>query len=235
MRRLPTVEDEYKADPAPHYRNHHEAEVIASLRAGRPVVAVENDTYVIFAWDGGDLTLLGRIACKGELEMSRLGQFPWVVIVLGEPAEPMDRRQGDAEAMDYAIRLGRDEVDLRDEPGKSTGRRSWELWAEQLADEELAGPHFYHANVLGHLRSNRKAAAAYLRTMSTRHKPPASEALTASASVFDEILAKLHEADTGKEPLSTEAGRQRLISLIRQAMDLEAKAQDRMGEALRRM
>jgi hypothetical protein len=44
MRRLPTVVDEYKADPALHYRRYYEMEVIGSLRAGRPVVAVEEDS-----------------------------------------------------------------------------------------------------------------------------------------------------------------------------------------------
>jgi hypothetical protein len=140
-------------------------------------------------------------------------------------------RHADAEALDFAVRLLRDEVDLSDLPGKSTGRRSWELWADQLADAELCGPHFYHANVVMHLRQNRKTAAAYLRTMSTRHKPPASDALVGAASDFDAAAAKMREANTSEEALSTDAGRRQLISLIRQTMDLEATAQERMAEA----
>ena len=124
MRRLATVHDEYKADPAAHYRKYHQAEVMASLRAGRPVVAVERDTRVVFGFDEGTPPLVGQLACKAEPELTRLGEFPWVVIVLGEPGEPMDRRQADAEALDFGIRLGRDGVDLSDLPGKSTGRQS---------------------------------------------------------------------------------------------------------------
>ncbi|KKL92748.1 hypothetical protein LCGC14_1881600, partial [marine sediment metagenome] len=49
VRQLPSVVQEYKADAAGHYREHHEAEVAASLQAGRPVVAsVGMDIAVIF-------------------------------------------------------------------------------------------------------------------------------------------------------------------------------------------
>ena len=235
MRRLPTVLDEYRADPAVHYRKHHEAVVIASLRAGRPVVTIARDTCVVFGWDSGNPPLLGQLACTCERDLSRLEGFPWVVIVLSQPGEPMDRRQADAEALDFAICLGRDEVDLSDLPGKSTGRCSWQLWAEQLADVELCGPHFYHANVVMHLRQNRRTAAVYLRAMSGRHESPAKDALVHAALDLDEASAKCQEADTSKEALSTPAGRERLISLIQQAMALEATAQERMAEAVAAM
>ena len=231
MRQLPTVMAEYKADPAGHYRKHHEAEVIGSMLAGRPVVTIVRDTCVVFGWDGGNPPLLGQLVCSCDLELSRLEAFPWVVVVLGQPGEPMDRRQADAEALDFAIRLGRDEVDLSDRPGKSTGRRSWELWAGQLADAELCSPHFYHANVVGHLQQNRKTAAVYLRSMSQRHGPPARDALARAAEDFDAVAAKMQEANTSEEALSAAAGRDELISLIRQAMNIEATAQQCMAEA----
>jgi len=199
---LPFFKDEYTADPAGHYRKHHEAAIAASLRAGRPVVAVAQDTYVVFGLDGGNPPLLGQMSCQTEANLHRLEQFPWNVILLGEPGEPMDRRHADAEALDYAVRLGRDEVDLSDLPGKSSGRRSWELWAEQLADEELCGPHFYHANVLGHLKQNRAAAAEYLQTMGRRHPSPVQAALDAAASTYGKILERLSQADCGKEMLA---------------------------------
>ena len=234
-RELPTALDEYRADPALHYRKYHEADVISSLRAGRPVVAIVRDTYVLFGWDGGNPPLLGQIACKGERALSRLEHFPYVVVVLGEPGDPMDRRQADAEALDFAVRLGRDEVDLSDLPGKSTGRRSWDLWAEQLADTELCGPNFYHANVVLHLKQNRRAAAAYLRTMGGRHDPPAGDLLLRAAAEFDAVLARLQAADVSKEALGAAEGRQQLVSLIREMIDLEARAQERMAEAHRAM
>ena len=232
MRQLPTVLDEYRADPAVHYRKHHEAEIIGSLRAQRPVVTIGNDTCVVFGWDGGNPPLLGQLACTCELNVSRLDGFPWVAIVLGPPGEPMDRRQVDVEALDFAIHLGRDEVDLRELPGKSTGRRSWELWAEQLADAELCGPHFYHANVVGHLHENRACAAAYLRAMSERHSPPVTRALSEAAAKYDAVLSLLRQMNTSKDALSNVAGREKLVAQIRQIVSLEAKALDRMEEAI---
>ena len=71
--------------------------------------------------------------------------------------------------------------------------------------------------------------------MSSRHAPPAGDALVAAAINFEEVAAKMREADTSKEALSAAAGREQLISLIRQSMDLEAAAQDRMAEALEAM
>jgi len=235
MRELPTALDEYRADPALHYRKYHEADVIGSLRAGRPVAVVEGSTRVVFGWDGGNPPLLGQLVCTNEASIDRVEKFPWVVIVFGEPGEPMDRRQADAEALDYAIRLGRDEVDLSDLPGKSSGRRSWELWAEQLANEELCGPSFYHANVVGNLKLNRQAAGAYLRTMSARYERPVNGFLLRAAAEFDAVLAKLRAADVSKDALGAAEGRQQLVSLIREMVDLEARAQDRMGEAHKAM
>ena len=97
--------------------------------------------------------------------LRRLPHFPWEVSVPGEPGDPIDRHQADIEALEWAIRLGRDEVDLSGLPGKSSGRKSWALWSSQLADAELRGPHFWHANVVGNLWINRANAAAYLREM----------------------------------------------------------------------
>ena len=235
MRRLPMSFGEYEPDPAMHYRKYHEADVMASLRAGRPVVTEADGAYVVFGWDGGSPPLLGQISCQDAAELTRLERFPYEVVVLGEPGEAMDRRQADAEALDFAIRLGRDEVDLSRLPGKSAGRRSYELWAEQLADPELCGPNFYHANVVGHLKQYRGTAAAYLRAMSERHEPPAKDALLHAAANFDEVSVKFQGAGTGKPALSTDEGRQQLISLIRQAMALEAAAQQCMTDAVEAM
>ena len=147
----------------------------------------------------------------------------------------MDRLQADVESLDYAVRLGRDEVDLSHLPGKSTGKRSWDLWARQLADQGLHGPHFYHANVVLHLRQNRTGAAKYLREMSTRHAPLVRDSLVAAASEYEAVVAKLQRANTSEDALSMATGRKELISLIREMVSLEAKAQERMAEAIRAM
>ena len=232
MRWLPAVVDEYRSDPARHYREHHEAEVTETLRAGRPVVAVADAVHVVLGRDGGNPPLLGQVSRDSKARIRRLEHLPWALVVLGEPGRATDRRQADAEALDFAIRLGRDEVDLSHLPGKSSGRRSWDLWASQLGDEDLCGPHFFHANVVWHLRLCRTAAASYLRTMSGRHPAPASRALKEAAQVYDSVVNQLDQADTSKGQLATADGRERLISLIREVMRLEATAQAHMAQAL---
>ena len=236
VRQLPNVMAEYKADPARHYREHHQAEVTACLKAGRPAVAAAGmDVGVIFGLDKGDPPLLVQRSCAPEPELSRATHYPWLIFVLDAPGASIDRRQADISSIDYAVHLGRDEVDLSDMPGKSSGRRSWELWARQLADENLCGPHFYHANVVRHLHLHRTAAASYLRTMSGRHPGSGSRALQKAAQVYDSVVNQLGQSDTRKDRLATADGRERLSSLIHQIMPLETKAQEWMVEAIRAM
>jgi nitroreductase len=234
MRRLGCVEAEFRADSAAHYRKRYHSEVLRSLQAGRPLVAVADgdDPYVVYGCDSGNPPLLGQVPCDTRLKVERMEEYPWEVIVLGEPGASMDRRQADAEALEFGLRLWRDEVDLSDWPGKLTGRRAWELWLSQLEDPELCGPHYYHNNVIIHLRQNRRAAAAYLRAMSQRHSGRAAEALISAAAGFDAVLEKLKQADTSRDTYNTDAGRQSLISVLRETMALEAKAFERMAEAL---
>ena len=233
MRRLERVEAEYRADSAAHYQKHYHLEVLRSLRADRPVVAVAapHDIYVIYGCDSGNPPLLGQTSCETQLNVHRMKVYPWEVVVLGEPAAPMDRRQADVEALEFALRLGRDEVDLSHLPGKLSGRRAWQLWLSQLEEPDLCGPHFYHANVIGHLHQNRAAAASYLRAMSQRHAGPAGATLAAVAAGYDAVLNKLKQAKVDKESFQTDAGRQPLISLVRETMALEASCHERMVEA----
>ncbi len=235
MRQLTSVIEEYKTDPAQHYRKYHEAEVIACLKAGRPVIASVGDIVVVFGMDAGDPPLLVQLSCDPEPKLARGTHYPWLTVVLDEPGPSIDRKQADIAALEHAINLGRDEVDLSRLPGKSSGRRSWDLWARQLADEDLCGPHFYHANVVGHLRLHRRAAAPYLRTMSGRYSGPASRALQEAAEVYDSVVGLIGQADTSKEGLAIADGRDLLISLIHQIMPLEAKAQEQMAEAIKAM
>lgn len=236
VRKLPGVMDEYKADPARHYRERYEAEVVACLKAGRPVVAaVGMDIAVVFGLDKGDPPLLVQPSCVTEPKLTRATHYPGSTFVLDAPGASMDRRQADVESIDYAVRLGRDEVDLSHLPGKSSGRRSWELWASQLADEQLCGPHFYHANVVRHLRLHRRAVGSYLRTMSERHSESARRALQNAAEVYDSIVKQFKQADTSKDQLATADGRGRLVRLIHEIMPLETEAQERMAEALEAM
>ena len=126
-------------------------------------------------------------------------------------------------------------MDLSHLPGKSSGRRSWELWAGQLADPELCGPNYYHANVVHVLSLHRKTAASYLRTMSERHPGRTAEALQRAAESYDSVVDLLGLMDTDKNILSEDKGREQLISQIREAIPLETQAQEQMSEAISAM
>lgn len=190
---------EFREDPALHYRKYYEAIVTQNLQQGRPVIAVGNDHHVVFGYDDGVPPLLGQLACSAEAVIARMDRFPWIVYTLGEKGDPIDRHRADLAALEFAVKLSRDEVDLRDHPGKSSGRKSWALWLQHLADEELRGPHYYHANTVGHLRLNRHAAADYLREMTARYSSPTADHLIAAAAKYDSVVSLLGNVDTSKE------------------------------------
>jgi hypothetical protein len=235
VRRLQYVVTEYRNDPVQHYREYLEAGIAACVEGGRPVVVLEGDIAVVFGLDDGEPPLLVQRAGDPEPNLVRATRYPWQAFVLDAPGTCIDRDQADIAAIDYAIRLGRDEVDVSHLPGKSSGRRSWELWASQLADEDLCGPHFYHANVVGVLRKHRRVAASYLRTMSKRHPGTAGELLREAAAAYDDVLKLLAQADTSQQQIATADGRARLISLIQETVPREAAAQAKMADALEGM
>jgi hypothetical protein len=89
---------------------------------------------VVFGLGGGDPPLLVQTSCVTESKLVRATHYPGPTFVLDAPGASLDRLEANVESIDYAVRLRRDQVDLSHLPGKSSGRRSWELWASQLAD-----------------------------------------------------------------------------------------------------
>jgi len=126
-------------------------------------------------------------------------------------------------------------VDLTHLPGRSSGKRSWALWLAQLADDNLCGPHFYHANVLGQLCHRRPDAAGYLRAMSTRSAAPAGGRLRAAADLYDQVVATLQHAEVNAAVFHTIDGRRRLIDIIQTASEYETQAIDVIEEAVQLM
>ena len=235
LRVLPKDNKDYRADPALHYRTYHEAEVEASLRTGRPVIAVTQDLHIVFGRDDGHPPLLGQLSCETNANLQRLGAYPWDVIVLGKPHEPMNRREADRAALGFAVRLSRDEVDLGHLPGKSAGVRSWELWMAQLRDHELCGPHFYHANVVGHLRQNRTAAVGYLKAVSERYEESVASHLLNAAQTYEKLLEEIQSVNTSKEAFATHYGRSELVKSIQRMVGIESEAIAEIEQALMRM
>ena len=231
LRRLPLVEEEFRADAAGHYRTHHRAAVIECLQTGRPVVAgEESGIWVVTGMDEGTPPLLGQISCSDVAAVKRLSQYPWNVIALGEMSEPLDHARVDAEAIAFACHLHNDRLGeavsgcpVELDGGKSSGKASFALWAEALRDGRC-GPSHYSANVVGCTIRNRRSAPPYLRQMASRHGQAAAGRLRAAADVYDEILKKLATANTGKEAFGDAARREKLAGLVDDVAALEAKA-----------
>ena len=227
-------DEEYRLDEAQHFRKHFEAAVVQSLREGRPALALEGDMYVVTGFDGGNPPLLGQVACSDVRQVKRLGRYPWSVIVLGEAIATMDRTKADAEAVEFVIRLHNDQYG-RDLPGKLSGKSSFALWTRLLRDPEMCGPHFYHANVVGHLKRARASAPVYLRQMALRHGQAVAGRLHAAADIYDEVLLRLATADTSKQAFSTPAGPEKLATLVDELAATEAKAVRELELALKAM
>lgn len=232
LRVLQTMHAEYQHDPALHYRTYHETEIIDNLLAGRPGIGVwDYDIHLIVGYDNGNPPLLGQWSCVDHVDVQRLEHFPYDVFVPGEPRQRITRREADRQALAFAVALGCDEVDLANLPGKSSGQRSWKLWAAQLVDAELCGPDFFHANVRGNLY-RRGNAAGYLRAMQSRTPPTAGDMLLRAANCYDELVATIQRMEISKEALSTADGRTRLVELIHTAGDFDARAIDMLSKAL---
>jgi hypothetical protein len=222
-------------DPTSAWSRDFAGPVSAALQEGRPVMAIGADVFAVFGLDSGRPPLLGQCCCDTVARLTRMPQYPSRVIIPGPPGPGMDRLAADVEALAWAVRLGRDEVGLSGRPGKSSGRRSWQLWLAQLVSAEKAGPHFWHANVLRQLRNGRRHAVAYLRAMARRHEPPAAAALEAAAQTYEAVLAALGGPLTNKDAWKSQAGRDHPIRAAREVMALEQAGQEQMTQALEAM
>jgi hypothetical protein len=238
LRTLPGSREEYRADPRSHYVTHFEKEITEAVRKGTLPLAFTDHWWVICGFDDGEPPLLGARAVFEGHERRRLPGYPWNVIVLGEPLTPRDRREADLSALAFAVSLGRDRFDQPSDgaiqrcpeqdndsaDGRSTGQRSFALWAQLLRDSERWGKHYYHANMVFHLRINRQSAGPYLRKMAGRHEETVASCLLAAAGVYEDVLRQVTKADTSEAALSGAQGRENLACLVEDIAGLEAEA-----------
>jgi len=220
---------DWKKSPDAFFRKNWKASLRACLEADRPAVGIGRDINLIVGMDSGEPPILGQLSCEKEVNVQRIGEYPYQLILPTGTQKPMDRMAADREALLYAVRLGRDEEELSHLPGKSSGRKSWLLWADQLKDGELAGHHYYSGNVVGHLRSHRRAAVEYLKLMSQRHPRRVAHLLQQAAQVYGEVFELLRQMNTGKE--DWDANRLQIVDLIQACLPLETKTQDLMEQA----
>jgi len=249
LRHLPGSPDEYRADPSRHYHVYFEKEIKEALSAGILPLVTTDHWWVISGCDDGEPPLLGARSVFDGHERRRLPGYPCNAIIPGEPIGRLDRMEADRAALAYAVALGRDELELeRDESihrcpmqytrpseGQSTGRRSYALWAGLLRDPQRWGKHYYHANMVFHLRINRQSAPPYLHAMAARHWEPSASHLLAAAGLYEGVLIIIREADTDEVVMAEVEGREKLAELVGRIADLEAMAVDEMEKALATM
>jgi hypothetical protein len=247
---IPPESDSYKADPAAHYAERFASAVRQSIAQGRPCLARPGCWFVVSGYDQEEPSLLGNCALVDVKELIRIPQQPWALLVLGEPCETMDRRQADLAALRYAVALHRDQVlgasdaiaatewasSLRDREAVGdqwrTGLRTFTAWAECLRDTEHLGQARWHSNMVRHLLLNRGSAVRYLRAMADRHPEEVAIHLKEAAAQYERVLAKLGEADTSGEAMSSPSGREALARLAEQVSALESQAIREIEKAL---
>ena len=244
--RLPVEESLRRSHPARHFRERFHAPIEETLRAGRLPLGFSDHCWLISGLDDGEPPVLGQRSVSDERERLRPRDYPDEVIVLGEECPRLPRERADVEALRFAVALGREDAEDRiraiprcsGQPaslppgGRYIGRQAFALWARLLRDPELWGEHFYHANVVFHLKINRQSAAPYLRAMAERHSASVSSHLQAAADIYGQILDRLSSADTGKKAMSSTRGREALARLVEEMAAFESEALGSLDKAL---
>ncbi len=225
-------EASYRTDPAKHYRRNLEQAVKASIAAGRPCLENHGFWEVVVGYDDRPHPVFSFCPSPrdGQQKIARLRKYPFAVVTLAGPRPPVDRKAADVQALRRAVALARDEIVMP--KGFRTGGKAFQLWAKCLRDLEHPGKHFWHTNVVVNLRVNRSSAVRYLRAMAGRHPAATADHLNAAADRYEEALAELKKADTGKSALASRPGREKLARLVERIAHVEKRAVDEIDAAL---
>jgi len=231
---------DYLVDQATHYEDRLASEVETSITAGRPVLAEHVQCFVVAGYDEGTPPLLGDCPLSNKKMKGRMNDYPWGLITFGEKAERLDRRHADLEALNHAVALGRDDVEMAvpvflpewNEARGFTGQRAFALWCKALRDTEHLGQARYHTNMCLHLSINRRSAIAYLRAMAERHPIEMGQHLRSAADIYEQVIAKLGGADTSNAAMISAEGREDLAALVEQIALLERSAIDEIDRAI---
>jgi hypothetical protein len=177
----------YKADAAAEYRRAFAPAIARSLAAGRPVVAEQNQCFIVIAADDGAPPLLGY-GTRGKstrLEPSlRIDSYPWGLIVFGDKVAPVGPVDVDQASLRHIIALYSEQAQPPGAPAtRFSGRQAWNEWLRLLREGSGCDN-----NMLIHLGYNRRSAVSYLREMSGRHGGPTAAHISAAADLYQRIV-----------------------------------------------
>lgn len=221
----------YEKDPAAYYSKQYRPTIRQALDQHLPVLAdCCVDVVLVTGMDEGEPDLLGQLTCVAENKIQRISQYPWYITYMDGTCPTITRHQADKQALIYAIALGCDQVDLSHLPGKLSGSKAWRLWQDQLKEPELAGPHYYSANVRGHLIKNRNSAIAYLKQMASRHDASLHDVFDTAINDYQAIVNLLEQTDTSKDGFEKGDGRINLVKQIDQLIHLESQAHQHLQD-----
>ncbi len=223
IRALPSDEEGYRADPAAEYRRAFAPAVVASLQAGRPVLAKTAHCFVVTGVDDQEPPLLGY-GTRGKStqflqEPTRSDRYPWGVYVVAAKATSGTRAQVDLASLRHIVALFKERAQGPAAPTtRFTGRQAWAEWLRLLRSGQA-----WDNNMLIHLRYNRRSAVAYLRELAGRHDGKTAAHLAAAAGLYQRALEDLLAGEL-PHPGPTKGGREAYTAMVERVSKLEAEA-----------
>ena len=213
--------------------------VDAELAANRPLVAIDNTSYVLVGYQTASADQFSGFL--GMSPLSRHGSINWIreyvlgVATVGEATAVMDRREADIEALRHAVALGRDTAFTA--PGEDalpclTGQRALRHWCVMLRDDTQIARPSSHTWFCERLAMNRQSAVPYLRAMARRHAGTVAKHLGLAAEHYERVLDELAPVERIYETGTMPPGeRDRLAERIERVAALEQKAVAELEQA----
>ncbi len=228
-------------------RERLRARIVASIDAGRPVLAYEPrlNMAVVFGYEENGRTLLLRDYFQ-PAEPLRLtpAQLGFLSLFLGDHTTPPSRREALQQALTLAVRHWQREQ-ASEGPGRYWyGQAAFARWAEDLEAAEGFTPEergqlcFVSWWNYISLHDARQGGVAFLRDNVSSLPAEGQEALTRAAALYQQEADLLLSALTTREAFTGEAGnwpvemRQREVAILREACELEEAAVQHLRQAL---
>ncbi|UCH36261.1 MAG: sigma-70 family RNA polymerase sigma factor [Armatimonadota bacterium] len=170
------------------------AEIMASIDAGRPVLAYEPrlNMDVVYGYEDGGKMLLLRDYFQGEdplrLPPSKLG---FLIAFVGERGKALSHRAAVIEGLRIAVRNWKRERHAEGPGEYWYGAAAFARWIEDLADGKLSTDEkklFHHVNWwnFNTMADARRAAVAFLREASGGLNGDAGAALSRAADLYEQ-------------------------------------------------